>query len=176
MSTQEISVYLSKSTYKIFDIAQYEKQGTPRGKLYLSFAPGKEYPIQEDLQNIKACNIQVIVCLLENWELQCLNISNYPKRAQEMGFYFYHIPIRDGTSPSQKELDSLIPILIKHLSLGNNILVHCRSGYGRAGTVCACCLRYFGLQGKQAISYVRNKRPGAITTSQQENCILQYCR
>lgn len=174
--TEQVN-YSPGNKYQIFDIAQFVYHGIPRGRLFLSFTPGKEsFRTQEDLQYIKNNGIQVIVCLLERWEMQTLQLSGYPRLAQEMGFLFYHIPIPDGKAPSQKELDLVVPTLMKHLSLGNNILVHCRGGYGRAGTLCACCLKFFGFHGSQAISYVRNKRPGAIQTPQQEKCVLQYCR
>lgn len=149
------------------------------GRLSISMSPGKKdnrwnRNLADDLKVMKQNDIQVIVCLLEWTEMKALNIADYPKRAGDMGFLFYHLPIPDCEAPRQAEISVLIPILIQHLSDGLNILVHCRGGLGRAGTVCACCLCHFGYDGDDAIDIVRRQRPGAIQTKCQEQCILNY--
>ncbi len=169
-------------TYKIIDILLVKTEMAEKpGKLCLSITPGKidkygNRNLTMDLQKIKDDNIKIIVCLLEWSEMFSLNIADYPKRAQAEGFLFYHLPIPDRGAPNQKEVNILIPILIRHLSAGRNVLVHCRGGLGRAGTICACCMAHFGYEWKTAISEVRQKRPGAIQTHKQEECVMQYCQ
>ena len=53
-----------------------------------------------------------------------------------------------------------------------NILVHCRGGLGRAGTIAARLLIEIGIDPKIAISEVRAVRPGAIETVEQEKYVL----
>lgn len=62
--------------------------------------------------------------------------------------------------------------LCQALSAGDNVLVHCRGGLGRAGTVAGCLLIEMGLSQEDAIERVRQARPGAIETAAQE----QYVR
>ncbi|CAH6419644.1 Cyclin-dependent kinase inhibitor 3 (CDKN3) [uncultured virus] len=171
-----------QNPYKIVDIAYVVDPLNPnkKGRLSLSICPGKKdkksnRDLRLDLENIKANGIQVIVCLLEWGEMSLLNVIDYPRKAQEIGFVFYHMPIRDRGITTYKELSSLIPIIVSHLSEGHNVLVHCRSGLGRAGTICACCLGHFGYNGNSAIGTVRKQRPGAIQTDQQETSVFQYC-
>jgi protein-tyrosine phosphatase len=170
--------------YRIIDIAHIVSDPSRpeiKGRLSISISPGKKdskwnRSIQSDLDAIKINGIQVIVCLLEWSELRMLGISDYPRRAQELGFLFYHMPIRDRGTPHQSEINILVPLLVKHLALGQNVLVHCRGGLGRAGTVCACCLGHFGYEGTLAIDTVRKFRPGAIQTTTQAECVIQYCQ
>lgn len=170
--------------YPIIDIAHFCKNNdisNLNGRLSLSFSPGKKdkkwnRDLNQDLNLIKLDGIQVIVCLLEWSEMSSLQISNYPKLAQADNFLFYHLPIRDLGYPQEQQLHILIPILIGHLISGQSVLVHCRGGLGRAGTICACCLCHFGYDGKTAIEEVRKKRPGAIQTTKQEQCVINYSK
>lgn len=52
------------------------------------------------------------------------------------------------------------------------MLVHCRGGLGRAGTIAARLLVELGMQPTEAIAGVRAVRPGAIETSDQEKFVL----
>lgn len=169
----------SQDRYKMVDVAHVNVTNNQKSKLFISSAPGRKdrkwnRDLETDLTDIKSSKINIVVCLLEWSELRLLNILNYPKRAQEKGLLFYHLPVKDLTAPSSKELNVLIPILVKYLSEGNNILVHCRAGLGRAGVICACCLIHFGLSEEKAIGIVRTQRPGAIQSNEQEKCIKNY--
>lgn len=164
--------------YSITNIAHVD--GNPRGRLSIAMAPGKKdgrwnRDLDMDLDVIAATGIEIIVCLLEWFELKMLSILDYPKKAQERGFIFYHMPIKDRRVAFQRDIDALVPIIVHHLLAGKSILVHCRGGLGRAGTICACCLGHFNYLGSQAIDTVRKQRPGSIQTNEQENCVLLYC-
>ena len=169
----------SQDPYQIIDVAHIVSDNNTKGRLTISISPGKKdtkwnRDLQMDLDEIKNNGIQVIVCLLEWSEMKALDITEYPKKAQDRGLLFYHLPIRDRFIPQDKEVDALIPIVAQHLIAGQNILVHCRGGLGRAGTICACCLCYFGYDGNTAIDTVRKQRPGAVQNKKQVGCVLQY--
>src|SRR5208337_1560497 len=51
---------------------------------------------------------------------------------------------------------------------GGKIIIHCRCGNGRAGTVAAQILIERGMTVENAILAVRKVRPGAIENSEQE--------
>ena len=57
------------------------------------------------------------------------------------------------------------------LSSGGRVLLHCRGGLGRAGTVAARILVEFGYAPDVAIEAVRRARPGAIENSIQERYV-----
>ena len=170
----------SQVPYEITIIANFD-MNSAIGRLCVGVAPGKKdskwnRDLIADLQTIRGNGIQIIVCLLEWSEMKLLNITDYPRLAQENGFLFYHVPIRDRGVPHPDEINILIPLIVNHLAIGRSILIHCRSGLGRAGTISACCLCHFGFTGKNAIEMVRKMRPGAVQTSKQMSCVAQYCR
>jgi ADP-ribosyl-[dinitrogen reductase] hydrolase len=56
------------------------------------------------------------------------------------------------------------------LRSGRNVLVHCRGGLGRAGTIGARLLIELGME--HAVRQIRAVRPGAIETREQEKYVL----
>jgi ADP-ribosyl-[dinitrogen reductase] hydrolase len=57
------------------------------------------------------------------------------------------------------------------LRRGLDVLVHCRGGLGRAGTIAARLLIELGMDPTKAIEHVRAVRPRAIETSDQERYV-----
>ncbi|WP_313642674.1 protein-tyrosine phosphatase family protein [Stenotrophomonas sp.] len=64
----------------------------------------------------------------------------------------------------------------RELIAGRKIVVHCKGGLGRAGTVATMLLLDTGaaLDGDEAIQMARQVRPGAIETSAQEDFIRRW--
>jgi ADP-ribosyl-[dinitrogen reductase] hydrolase len=56
---------------------------------------------------------------------------------------------------------------------GHDVLVHCRGGLGRAGTIAARLLVELGMEPAEAIARVRAVRPGAIETPEQERFVRE---
>ena len=89
-----------------------------------------------------------------------------------------HLPIADVSIPNERFEQEwgitgkeLRPLLRCRL----DVLVHCRGGLGRTGTIAARLLVELGMEPKQAIASVRAVRPGAMETSDQENFVLGIC-
>lgn len=167
--------------YRVIDIAHFALNGDTKSRLSISIAPGKQdekwnRDLQVDLNDIKDNGIHIIVCLLEWSEMIKLHIADYPKKAQENGILFYHLQIKDRGIPAKDELTAIVSIIVTHLYAGKNVLVHCRGGLGRAGTICACCLGYLGYDGETAIQTVRKHRPGAVQTKKQAECVMNFSR
>lgn len=170
-----------ENPYNIVEVAIVTTSGFPDkpGKLCVGAAPGKKdhkwnRDLDLDLKTIKKSGVNVVICLLEWGEMSMLNILDYPMKSQRYGLLFNHFPIRDMSIPEIDELNALIPLIVEQLARGLNILIHCRAGLGRAGTIIACCLIHFGYDAQGAIEAIRTKRPGSIQTKEQENIVAQY--
>jgi hypothetical protein len=89
---------------------------------------------------------------------------------------WFHLPIVDVSVPSEEFEQEWILAGEQLRSLlrdGQNVLVHCRGGLGRAGMIAARLLVELGKDPKHAIASVRAARgPGAIETRAQEEFIL----
>jgi ADP-ribosyl-[dinitrogen reductase] hydrolase len=88
---------------------------------------------------------------------------------------WFHLPIVDVSTPDEsfeQQWDVRGSELRTLLRSGRDVLVHCRGGLGRAGTIGARLLIEFGMEPATAIRQVRAVRPGAIETREQEKYVL----
>ena len=132
-----------------------------------------------DLDKIGAWGARAIVTLLEPRELIDLRVKSLGDEVRRRHMQWVHLPIRDGSVPDQEfethwgqrgeELRAM-------LCDGHNILIHCRGGLGRAGTISARLLIELGMHPAEAIGSVRVVRKGAIDTSEQERFLYGLTR
>lgn len=152
------------------------------GKIGVTFAPGKNDPhaasgpwardLAADLDAILAWPARTLVTLIEPHEFELLRIPTLGDEAKLRGLDWHHLPIRDVRVPSPA-FEAVWPTqseaLRGKLAAGENIVVHCRGGLGRAGMIAARLLVESGIDPKAAIARVRAVRPGAIETSAQDD-------
>lgn len=91
-----------------------------------------------------------------------------------LGFVYHHIPVIDESAPSQEQVDEFIGFVNDMLNQERVVLVHCRGGYGRTGTMLACYLVSRGWEAEKAIAEVHARRPGSIAPLAQQECIVEY--
>lgn len=150
------------------------------GLVGLTFAPGKVQgsamtgrwarDLSLDLDAIEAWNAAAVVTLVEEHELHALEIAELGSRVTERHMAWVHAPIRDYGVPGEAFeaiWDEHGPGLRARVRDGANVLVHCKGGLGRAGTIAARLLVELGMAHDAAIEQVRSVRPGAIETSAQ---------
>ena len=98
---------------------------------------------------------------------------------RDRGMEWWHLPIRDGDPPSE-EFERKWTVeghaIRSRLRRGLDVLVHCKGGLGRAGTVAARLLVELGTPPEDAIRRVRAARGhDAIRDSGQE-AHVRRCR
>src|SRR5262245_37507573 len=163
--------------------------GPEFGRIGITFCPGKYDPfggsgawnrdLGSDLDRIRAWGAAAVVTLLEPKELKQLRVEDLGEQVLRRNMLWFHLPIVDVSIPDEqfertwhvagKELRSMLRQRL-------NVLVHCRGGLGRAGTISARLLVELGWQPTKAIAQVRAVRPGAIETDDQENFVLGISR
>lgn len=157
--------------------------GDHGGAIGVSFAPGKrqakamtgqrERDIDLDLNAIRRWGASDLITLLEPQEFEELGIQEPPDRANAHGLASHGLPITDGCAPDDRflaDLRALGPTWIENLRAGGRIIKHCKGGLGRAGTVACLFLLDSGTasDATEAITTVRQTRPGAVETVEQE--------
>jgi len=128
-----------------------------------------------DLDAIRNWGAAAIVTLLEPEELTLLRVERLGEEVLRRNMLWFHLPIVDGSIPDQRfdeKWDAAGDKLLSILRNGSDVLVHCRGGLGRAGTIASRLLIELGMAPKTAIARVRAVRPGAIETSAQKEYVL----
>jgi ADP-ribosyl-[dinitrogen reductase] hydrolase len=157
------------------------------GAIGVTFCPGKQgdsvfgapwaRDLSLDLDAIQSWGASAVVTLVEAHELVSLGVPDLGDRVRERGIDWYHLPIVDLTAPDkcfETTWPTVATTLRQRVTGGGRVLVHCRGGLGRAGTVAACLLVEFGVRPEEAIQRVRIARPNAIETSAQERYVRAY--
>ena len=154
------------------------------GKLGLCGCPGtlldsnnQIIGIENTLKIFKDNHIDIIVSLLEISELKSLGCENLTKEIKLNNFIWFHFPITDFDIPSRNslpELNLLLSDLDKFLKKEKNIIIHCKAGLGRTGTIASLLLTKLGISPKNAVQYIRKYRPGSIDTDEQKNFVLNW--
>ena len=155
------------------------------GRVGLTFCPGKYDPygmsgawdrdLALDLDAIRNWGAAAIVTLIEPEELTLLRVERLGEETLRRKMLWYHLPIADGSIPNarfEEKWDTAGQELRSILRNGADVLVHCRGGLGRAGTIASRLLIEFGMPPGTAITQVRAVRPGAIETPAQEEYVL----
>jgi protein-tyrosine phosphatase len=150
------------------------------GRIGITFCPGKQdmdamsgawaRDLSTDLDAIVAWGATALVTLVEPSELSTLKVADLGPMALARGLDWRHLPIPDFSVPSpafeRRWLADGHDIRAK-LRAGEDVVVHCKGGLGRAGMIAARLLVELGVEPEAAIRTVRAVRKGAIETHGQ---------
>lgn len=180
----------SRSVISPLRIDAVEVPGTG-GMIGITECPGKdEFPglgipvgpwkrdMDLDLRVILDWQAGVLVTLMEDYEFELLGVLDLSEKIHSLGIPWLHLPIPDGGVPDkwfEEEWESVGRELRTILTGGGRVLLHCGNGLGRSGLVAARLLVEFGMDPCPAFAAVRQARPGAILTEEQEDYV-RLCR
>jgi ADP-ribosylglycohydrolase/protein-tyrosine phosphatase len=138
------------------------------------FGDGWERDLATDVAAIRDWDASAVVTLIEDQEFEMLGVESLPDAIRGAGFEWHHLPVKDVSPPDQVFETRWVYAgarLRERLRRGERVLVHCRGGLGRAGSVAARLLVEFGSAPEEAMRRVREVRPGAIETDAQERWV-----
>tara|TARA_Y100001970_G_scaffold106036_1_gene132843 strand:+ start:1430 stop:1954 length:525 start_codon:yes stop_codon:yes gene_type:complete len=155
------------------------------GKIILTSFPGlnKDGKFDEEffllqLNLFTNNNTSSIISFVQDKEFEKLcNKNFFVKKIYQNKLHWHHLPIADLSAPNNDfklKWETTRVLLKKELIEDKNIVLHCRGGKGRAGTVAAILLVDFGYDKQEAINLVRSRREGAIETETQKDFVLSY--
>lgn len=150
------------------------------GRIGITFCPGKcdlfahtgawERDLGIDLDTIAAWGAKLVLTLVEPAEMRELKVPLLGHEVKQRGIEWLHLPIADYSVPTQKfetQWQSDGRKIRAMLRNGEDVLVHCKGGLGRAGMIAARLLAELGMDPEEAIHAVRRVRKGAIETPSQ---------
>jgi len=159
--------------------------GRSGGLLGVTFAPGKKQvsaysgthdrDLHQDLDVVAAWGAAAVVTLVTGQELAELRIPTLGDEVRARFMEWHHLPIEDYHAPDaafETAWPEASQRLRTLLEAGARVLVHCKGGLGRAGTIAARLLVEMGADPEQAICDVRAARsPDAIENRAQEDWV-----
>jgi atypical dual specificity phosphatase len=96
-----------------------------------------------------------------------------PRRwIDEAGLMLVHVPVPDFEAPTPEQFSKCLAVIDSARQSGMGVNIHCLAGRGRTGTVLAAHFVSQGKSAREAISLVRQLRPGSIETPEQERAVL----
>ena len=160
--------------------------GRGLGRTGITLCPGKKQAsawsgswcrdLDLDMDAIQRWGATAVITLLEDWEIDQLQVRALPEAVRKRHMEWWHLPIPDAQPPGL-EFENAWTIageaIRDRLRLGFDVLVHCKGGQGRAGTVGARLLVELGANPEDAIKKVRAARHGAIETRAQLHHVAQ---
>ena len=157
------------------------------GRIGITLCPGKKYPwglagnwerdLDPDLERIRRWGATAVVSLITEAEIRDLQVQDLSRAVADRHMEWWHLPIPDGQPPGPEFEKAWVhagAAIRDRLRLGFDVLVHCKGGLGRAGTVAARLLVELGERPEAAIRRVREARSeNALETRQQERHVHQ---
>lgn len=152
------------------------------GAIGLTFAPGKrgtgplsganwQRDLGTDLDRLSEHHeMDVLVSLMEDFEYELLGIPTLFTEALTRGISVLRLPIVDTRTPVPDDFERVVALVQKirnSLAAGQNVVIHCRGGRGRSGTIAALVLTSYGHTADEAIAQVREAQPQAVENREQ---------
>jgi rhodanese-related sulfurtransferase len=138
------------------DFIPEDEVQTP-GRLGMTFAPGMrttgmrgrwERDLSADLRALEEEHeTDVLVSLMEDHEYRGYQISGLLEQDNIGNIEILRFAIEDMGVPQEAEsegFEAFVQDVVQRMERGQNVVVHCRGGLGRTGTLAACVLVALG--------------------------------
>jgi len=122
----------------------------------------------EDLDAIHDQGINAIINL-------CHEYSDLHELEEQAGFEVYYLPINDECAPDMEEMEKGLQWLDEAIYLKKKVLVHCRFGQGRTGTITSAYLLRRGLGMKRTKKELK-KTKAIPATYRQWKLLRKYSK
>jgi protein-tyrosine phosphatase len=169
------------------DFLPDDEVGTP-GRLGMTFAPGMwagsvrgrwERDLAADMRALEEEHeTDVLVSLMEDHEYHGYQISGLLEQDNIGNIWIIRFAIEDMGVPQEAEsegFEAFVQDVVQRMERGQNVVVHCRGGLGRTGTLAACVLVALGRHtADEAIAAVREARKGTVQTREQEDFVRLF--
>jgi ADP-ribosyl-[dinitrogen reductase] hydrolase len=153
------------------------------GKVGLTFAPGKQAlgidghwhrDLTLDLDRlVETYEAGLLVCLLQDHELEMLNIPTLIADASAR-MQVLRLPIPDGgVLPDVAPVREIVAAIDRATLDGINVVIHCRGGLGRAGTIGGCWLKSIGFSDEATFTALKKRHPTNCPENERQRAFIR---
>lgn len=160
--------------------------GERGGRLGMTSLPGDRDPrplglglaprdLAADAHGLHQLGVDALMLLVEDHELEHSKVAHMAEAMAGEGIELVRFPIPDfGVTEDPDGLREALDAVQARIRAGETVVVACRAGRGRTGTVVGCLLREGGLATDDAIALTRMTRPGTIEREVQERFVRDW--
>lgn len=162
--------------------------GDGSGRIGITLCPGKkdahawkgpaDRDLGLDLDEVQRWGATAVISLITEKEIDSLQVRGLCEAVEERHMEWWHLPIPDMNPPgSDFERGWRIAgeAIRDRLRMGFDVLVHCKGGLGRAGTVAARLLVELGGNWEDAVRKVRKARSDDAIETEEQELHIQRC-
>jgi len=135
--------------------------GSDKGRLGMTLCPGRRdrgRQLQADVAAIRAAGANVLVCLLQEEELERVGAEDLQQACLAVGIGFRQLPIPDQGVPAMDEAKECVGDIRESLARGECVVLHGMGGLGRTGLMAASVAIEAGMDPEEAIALAREAR------------------
>ena len=143
------------------------------GRLAVMARPEGGNSLLRHLKRLRAKGVDTLVCALTPGERELLGLDGEPDAAQQAGLSFVEFPIADFSVPEPDALQSLATQIAKQVRKGHYVVVHCRGGIGRSGTVAGAALIAMGAGADEAMRLISEARGVPAPETEEQRALLR---
>ncbi|EKF61482.1 phosphatase [Agrobacterium albertimagni AOL15] len=137
------------------------------GGIAMMQCPGRAGNLVEEVAALKATGVDLVLSLIQDTEYP--DLAAFAAAMDLHRLEWVRMPLVPGGVPGNvDEWPDIRARLIVRIAKGGVVAIHCWGGLGRTGVVAADLLMAFGFTADEAISHVREVRPGTIESQEQE--------
>lgn len=125
--------------------------------------------LEDEINALRAMNVDVVVSLLETDEVQELDLEGEKRFCEAVGICFMSFPIADRNIPvSSSEALKFAESIEQLMAVGNSVVIHCRAGIGRSSIMAACVLMKCGIPFDESFEKIERARGCSVPDTREQ--------